>query len=99
MIDGIPRKALLRDLSFSGAKLIIAGLAKFLVNKSAVLKLEIEETGTVFNLNGKVMRFEPIENRKDIASIAIQFDEKAIPVEYKIFFNDYLIKQRPTHEE
>lgn len=99
VIDGIPRKALLRDLSFSGAKLIIAGLAKFLVNKSAVLKLEIEETGTVFNLNGKVMRFEPIENRKDIASIAIQFDEKAIPVEYKIFFNDYLIKQRPTHEE
>ncbi len=94
-IDNIPRKALLRDLSFSGAKLLLAGLAKFLVNKSIIIRLETEDTDEVFNLVGKVLRFEPIENRKDIASIAVQFDETRVPTEYKLFFNDYLTKLRP----
>lgn len=98
VIDGIPRKALLRDLSFSGCKLIIAGLAKFLVDKAVLMKLEVEETDETFNLMGKVLRFEPIENRKDIASIAIQFDEKLVPIEYKLFFNDFLTRQRPPKE-
>lgn len=99
IIDSIPRKALLRDISFSGAKLIIAGLAKFLVDKAILIKLEVEETDESFNLLGKVLRFEPIENRKDIASIAIQFDEKLLPIEYKLLFNDYLTKQRPPKPE
>ncbi|HAK45302.1 MAG TPA: pilus assembly protein PilZ [Spirochaeta sp.] len=97
-IDNIPRKALLRDLSFSGAKLIIAGLAKFLVDKAILIKLEVEETDETFTLMGKVLRFEPIENRKDIASIAVQFDENLIPIEFKLFFNDFLTRQRPQKE-
>ena len=99
IIDNIPRKALLRDLSFSGAKLIIAGVGKFLVNKAILIKLEEEETDAVFNLMGKVLRFEPIENRKDIASIAILFEENLIPIEYKLFFNDFLTRQRPQKEQ
>ena len=99
VIDGIPRKALLRDLSFSGAKLIIAGVGKFLVNKAVLMKLEETETDAVFNLMGKVLRFEPIENRKDIASIAIQFQENLIPIEYKLFFNDFLTRQRPQKKQ
>ncbi|MDC7226706.1 MAG: PilZ domain-containing protein [Spirochaetales bacterium] len=99
VIDNIPRKALLRDLSFSGAKLIIAGLAKFLVDKAIMIKLEVEETSEVFNLMGKVLRFEPIENRKDIASIAVLFDEKHVPIEYKLFFNDFLTRQKPPKEQ
>jgi len=95
IIDKIPRKALIRDLSFSGAKLIIAGLAKFLVNKAIILRLEVEDTGRAINIIGKVLRFEPIENRKDIASIAIQFVDTQLPIEYKLLLNDYLTQLRP----
>jgi hypothetical protein len=98
LIDNIPRKALIRDLSFSGAKLIIAGLAKFLVNKAIVLKLEVEETETAIPVMGKVLRFEGIENRKDIASIAVEFEESRIPIEYKMLINDYVTKLRPPKE-
>ncbi|MBI9105351.1 MAG: PilZ domain-containing protein [Spirochaetales bacterium] len=95
LIENIPRKALIRDISFSGSKLIIVGLAKFLVNKAIILRLEIEETGTSLNIPGKVLRFEPIENRKDIASIAIQFDETKLPIEYKLLVNDYISQKKP----
>jgi hypothetical protein len=94
MIDNIPRKALMRDISFSGAKLIIAGLAKFLVNKSIITRLDIEETNTSLNILGKILRFEPIANRKDIASIAIQFEETQLPIEYKLLINDYITTQK-----
>ncbi len=99
IIDRIPRKALLRDLSFSGTKLIIAGLAKFLVDKPILVRLETEDTNEIFNIAGKVLRFEPIEARKDIASISIKFDEAAIPIEYKLFFNDYITSTKLPAKE
>ena len=99
VISNIPRKALLRDISFSGAKLIIAGIAKFLVDKPILLRLEVDDTDEVFNLVGKILRFETVENRKDIASIAVQFDEKNIPIEYKLFFNDFLSSRKPPAEK
>ena len=95
LIDNIPRKALIRDISFSGTKLIIAGIAKFLVNKAIIVKFEIEETGAVINILGKILRYETIENRKDIASIAIQFEETRLPIEYKLLLNDYIKQLRP----
>ena len=94
-VDNIPRKAMLRDLSFSGTKLIIAGIAKFLVNKAILVQLEAADTGKKFNLPGKILRFEPIENRKDIAAIAVQFDETKVPIEYKIFFNEFITRKGP----
>ncbi len=95
LIDNIPRKAIIRDISFSGTKLIIAGIAKFLVNKVALIRLDIEENDLILKIPGKVVRFEPIADRKDIASIAIQFEEKLIPIEYKVLINDYLSGIKP----
>ena len=95
LIDNIPRKSIIRDISFSGTKLIIAGIAKFLVDKVALVRIETEENNMVLKIPGKVVRFEPIADRKDIASIAIQFEEKLIPIEYKILINDYLSGVKP----
>ena len=91
-IQGVPRNCIIRDLSFSGAKVIIAGVAKYLIEKEATLKLETTNN-ELFSLDGKTIRFEPVEGRKDLAAIAIQFDEDKIPMEYKMAINDYL-KQR-----
>lgn len=95
-IQGVPRKGILRDLSFSGAKLIISGIAKYLVNKDVEFKLELEDQKKLLVLKGKILRVEEVEGRKDIAAIGIQYDEQSVPIEYKMVVNDYLTRLRKT---
>lgn len=89
IVDGIPRKGLLRDVSFSGAKVIIMGVAKFIVNKPAVLKLELQEPRQTLQIEGEVVRFEGVEGRHDIAAFAIKFKEEAVPMEYKVRLSSF----------
>ena len=89
-IDGVPRKAILRDLSFSGAKLLIMGVAKFIVNKSCVVRLEFMDQNRPVDLPGKVLRNEPVEGREDISAFVVLFDEEQLPASYKLRLNDYL---------
>lgn len=94
-IGGVPRKCIVRDVSFSGAKVIIPGVAPFLVNKDAVLRIVLEEPDDVLDIRGKVIRFEAVEGRKDIAAFAISFDEDSVPMKYKMRINNFL-KQSKT---
>lgn len=93
-IDHIPRKCLLRDISFSGARIITMGMPKFLVNKDAVMKIRFEDPDEQIELVGKVLRFEPIEGRQDVGAFVIQFNDGSVPVEYKIRLNEYFKQQR-----
>lgn len=93
-IDQIPRKCILKDLSFSGAQAIIPGIGKFLVEKPAFLRIELDERKQVYNIRGKVVRFEEVSGRKDISSIALLFDTKSIPIEYKMLINEFLRTKR-----
>jgi len=88
-IQGLPRKAIIRDISFSGAKCIVPGVAKFLLGKEGLLKIETEDN-LVLNLYGTFARFEAVVGRQDIAALVLLFDEKRLPLEYKIRINDYL---------
>ena len=92
-IQNLPRKAKIRDLSFSGAKCIVPGVAKFLVDKECQLRIETEEND-LLNIPGKIIRFEPVQGRKDLAALAILFEENRVPMEYKMRINDYLILQK-----
>ena len=92
-IQGVPRNCIIRDLSFSGAKVIISGVAKFLLEKEATLTLETVDN-EVISVKGKTIRHEPVEGRKDLAAIAIKFDQDSIPMEYKLIINDYLRQQQ-----
>ncbi|MBU0929355.1 MAG: PilZ domain-containing protein [Spirochaetes bacterium] len=89
-IDGVPRKCILRDLSFTGAKVIIMGLAKFLVGKSCKLRVDLEDPRESIMIAGKVVRYEDVEGRKDLTAIALRFDDATIPMSYKMHLNDYL---------
>ena len=88
-IDSIPRNCILRDLSFSGAKVIIQGVAKFLIDKECVIVL-IRQDGTPLVLKGKTVRYEKVEGRKDLAALAIHFHEDSVPMEYKKMINSYI---------
>jgi len=89
-IQGVPRKGIIRDVSFSGAKVIIFGVAKFLLNKEAVLRIELEENSEIIDIPGLIIRHEPVEGRKDIAAFALLFQEDQIPMKFKVIMNEYL---------
>ncbi len=88
-IDKVPRKCILRDLSFGGAKVIIFGVPHFLVNKSAELTLRFEDPDQAVTIAGTVLRFEEVQGRKDLAAFAVSFDEEKLPTEYKLRLNSY----------
>ncbi len=95
-IQSVPRKCIVRDLSFGGTRLIIPGLAKFLQNKPAVLHLEFESKNEPVKLAGSIIRIEPISERDDIAAIAVAFDEQSVPLSYKMRINEYLSATRQS---
>ncbi|MDA8426956.1 MAG: PilZ domain-containing protein [Treponema sp.] len=98
-VQGVPRKCILRDLSFSGCKAIIVGIAKFLVGKECTIKVEMEEPRESLELKGVIVRYEDVEGRKDLTAVAIKFDEHAIPMTYKIHINDFLSQVRQSRVE
>jgi len=93
-IQGVPRNCILRDISFSGAKFIMMGVAKFLVDKEAALRIDFDDPRECFLIKGKFLRSEAVEGRKDLVAIIILFYENAVPMGYKIRLNDFLSQVR-----
>lgn len=89
-VEGIDRKCLIRDLSFGGSKVLIPGIAKFLLNRSAKLKVETLDGGRLLEIPGTIVRVEEVDGRKDITVAAIQFTEETVPLDYKQKINDFL---------
>lgn len=89
-IEGVPRRCIVRDVSFGGAKIVILGVAKFLVNKQATLRLTLTETEEEIDVPATVLRFEAVEGRSDIAALALQFDTEATPMKYKLMISGFL---------
>jgi hypothetical protein len=98
-VQGVPRKCILRDVSFSGVKAIVAGLAKFLVGKECILRVEMDEPRETLDIKGSIVRFEDVEGRKDLAAVGIQFDEPNVPMTYRMHVNDYLSQVRQPRIE
>lgn len=89
-IQGVPRRCILRDISFSGAKLIMMGVAKFLVNREVALRLDFEDPRESFSIKGSIIRSEEVEGRKDLIALAILFTDSSVPMGYKVRLNEYL---------
>jgi hypothetical protein len=93
-IQEVPRRCMLRDLSFSGSKLVMMGVAKFLMEKESALRLDFEDPRESFLIKGKFIRSEEVEGRKELVALAIQFDESMVPMGYKLRVNDFLSQIR-----
>ncbi len=89
-VDNVPRKVLIRDISFGGAKVIMSGVPQFLVNKAATIRFIFDDPREVVTITGQIVRFEPVEGRSDIAAFALQYDEAAVPMSYKMRLSEYL---------
>jgi hypothetical protein len=89
-VQGVPRRCILRDLSFSGAKLIMMGVAKFLLEREGALRIDFDDPRDSFLLRGKFIRAENVEGKKELIALAIEFEDNLIPMGYKMRINEYL---------
>ena len=88
-IQEVPRRCILRDLSFSSAKIIMIGVARFIVEKDATLRFDFDDPRESFLVKGTFVRSEDVEGKKEMVALALKFDEAQIPISYKIRINDY----------
>ena len=89
-IQNVPRNCILRDLAFSGAKVIMMGVAKFLVDKKAALRVDFEDPRESFLIEGTFTEAKIVEGRKDLMVLTMNFNEAIVPMGYKLRINDYI---------
>ena len=89
-IQSVPRNCILRDLAFSGAKVIMMGVAKFLVDKKASLRVDFEDPRESFLIEGTFTNAEVVEGRKELIALTMNFNENTVPLGYKLRMNDYI---------
>ena len=94
VIQNVPRRCILRDISFGGAKIVILGMAKYLMGKEAQLSLEFDDPHEVIQLKGTITSTAEVQGRKDMVVASIQYDEPTLSLSYKIHINNYLIMVR-----
>ena len=95
-IDNVPRHCIVRDISFSGAKILLLGVAQFLNNKNAVLRLEFYDPHEVISLPASIVKTDMAQGRKDIIIVCLQYDATKIPITYKLHINNYLTGMRKS---
>ncbi|MDR0378189.1 MAG: PilZ domain-containing protein [Spirochaetaceae bacterium] len=91
-IERVPRHCILRDISFSGAKMILMGVAKFLTDKDLSLRVKFDDPQESFLISGKLIRSENVEGRQDLLTVAVEFNKSMLPMGFKLRLNDYLIQ-------
>lgn len=89
-IENVPRRCIMKDLSFNGAKVLCVGIPKFLINKTVGLRIKFIDTEEICLVHGTIVRSDSLEGRKEIAVVHIKFDSKKVPMIYKIHINNYI---------
>ena len=89
-IEGVPRKCVMKDLSFGGARVMLVGIPKFLQNKQVDLRMFFTDTSEKLSLPGVIKEAEFLEGRKDLSMIHIEFSADDIPMSYKFHINTYI---------
>jgi hypothetical protein len=89
-VQGAPRRCILRDISFSGAKVIMVGEEKSLVDQETTLRVNFDDPRESFLIRGKFLRAEGVENRDELIALGVSFDAAEIPMGYKVRLNDFL---------
>jgi hypothetical protein len=100
-IQGVPRRCILREVSFFNAKVIMLGIAKFIVDKETSLRFDFDDPRESFLVKGKFVNSEAVEGKQEMIALAMDFDEPTIPTGYKIRINEYLsaVREREPGRE
>ncbi|UCF96415.1 MAG: pilus assembly protein PilZ [Spirochaetaceae bacterium] len=96
VIDNQAKKCIIRDLSFSGTKVLLFGARPEDVRKTAVLQFGLVTQVRKILIPGTIVRFEEVVGRDDIGAFGIQFVEENTPMSYKMLINNTLRSNRPA---
>ena len=94
IVQSVPRHCVVRDISFSGARVILIGLSQYLSGKEAILRLEFNEPSEILSIRGTIVAADLIQGRKDICIASLKFDESSLPLSFKMHLNTYLTAVR-----
>lgn len=89
VIAGADHRALLRDVSFSGAKVLVAGLDASIAGQPVGLKVTRAEGGEPLALWGEVVRTEEVSGHPEILALGLKFLGEP-PVAYKMMLSSFL---------
>ena len=89
-IAGVPRKCIMKDLSFGGARIMLVGIPKFLLGKEIELKIFFTDTNEKVSIPGLIRGANFLEGRQDICVVNIEFKADEIPMTYKFHINGYI---------
>jgi hypothetical protein len=81
-IDGSSLRCFLRDLSFGGAKVLLSMLGLPSDPRKAQLKLHRCEVPDETVLDGRIVRVEDVEGRRDLVAVSIKYSADP-PISYK----------------
>jgi len=111
-IQGVPRRCILRELAFSNAKVIMLGVAKFIIDKDITLRFDFDDPRESFLVKGRFVNSDEVQGKQEMVALAMDYDEPNIPMGYKIRINEYLntvrgpierepvpVKEKPKTEE
>jgi hypothetical protein len=70
------------------------GVAKFLVDKAAAVRFDFDDPRESFLINGKFIRAENVEGKKEMVALALCYDETSVHMGYKIRLNEFLATVR-----
>ena len=93
-IQEVPRRCILVNISFSGARVVFVGHPHFLKGKNVVIRLIFSDPNETIDVKGTIMSLKELEGRKELIQAGIQFDETQVPLAYKVRINDYLVSNR-----
>jgi hypothetical protein len=93
--EGVPRRCILRDISFSGARFVMLGISKFLVGKQSSIKFDFDDPIESYNIDGRFINVENVADRTDMVTVTMLYNEP-VPMVYKVRLSSYLDKTRVT---
>jgi len=98
LVEGRSRKCVLRDLSFSGAQVVVSGSAEAFTNRSVSLKFSRSDQVPEMTIPATVRRVEEAGGRKDILAVSMEYSSTP-PMSYKLLINSYVSTIRKAAQD
>jgi len=93
------RRAVLRDVSFSGCKAVVAASSEALLNSNVIVNLTFQDPDESFEISANVCRADPVEGHESISVFGFHYDEEQVPMAYKLRINNAIRSQRSNTDE
>ena len=98
VLDGKERKCILRDLSFSGCRVIITGKPEMFANRAASLRITVGDQAPDITLTASVRRVDEVGGRREILTVSLEYSGDT-PMSYKLLINSYISTLRKTAQD